>query len=105
LYIGKAGTTIFQRCIEHLRGFAGASKSKRGLSNGTNILKFLKKGKKIVVYGRHSEQAQILGQEKISLCEAEENALIARYRQDHELFNRLKKLKLKADKVLVDSYP
>jgi hypothetical protein len=99
LYIGKAGTTIFQRCKEHLRGFSGASKSKRGLINGTDISKLLKKGKKIVVYGRHSAQRKILGQEKISLCAAEENALIARYRQNHVLLNRLKKLKLQVDKI------
>ena len=44
---------------------------------------------KISVYARHSEKTKILGQDNISLCDAEERALINKYKNSHKLLNKL----------------
>jgi hypothetical protein len=87
LYIGKAGKTLFKRCGEHLGGFKGGSKT--GIRNATELLKILSAGTKVGIYSRHSETKTILGQENISLCSAEEKALINRYKGIFQLFNKI----------------
>lgn len=87
LYVGKAGKTLLKRCGEHTGGFKGGSK--KGLKNANELLKLLTTGTKIAIYARESERATILGQENISLCEAEEKSLVERYKNIYPLFNKL----------------
>lgn len=87
LYIGKAGKTIFIRCAQHTEGFKGGSK--RGTINSEKLLQLLNKESSIAIYARESDKLKILGQENISLCDAEEKALIAHYKKTFPLFNKL----------------
>lgn len=86
LYIGKAGTTLLKRCNEHLGGFKGGHKT--GKRNAFKLLSILNTDTKIGIYSRHSETKTIFGQEGISLCDAEEKALINRYKGGFPLFNK-----------------
>ncbi len=86
LYIGKAGKTVLKRCREHIGGFRGGSN--KGKKNAKELLKILETGTKIGIYSRHSEIKTVLGQSNISLCEAEEKALINRYKDTFQLFNK-----------------
>lgn len=86
LYIGKAGKTLFKRCGEHIGGFKGGSS--KGKKNATELLTILEKGTNIGIWSRHSDISSILGVEGISLCEAEEKALIKRYKDKFSLFNK-----------------
>ncbi len=87
LYVGKAGKTLLKRCGEHLGGFKGGSK--KGIKNANELLDLLTAGTQIAIYARESEKATILGQENISLCDAEEKSPINRYMNKYPLFNRL----------------
>jgi len=87
LYIGKAGSTITKRCSQHLGGLKGSSKT--GIRNANKLLQLFNEGTKIAIYARHSQKATILGQIDISLCDAEEKALIAFYKNKYKLFNKL----------------
>lgn len=86
LYIGKAGKTLFKRCVEHIGGFRGGSK--KGKKNATELITILKEGANIGIWSRHSDTTSILGVNDISLCEAEEKALIKRYKDRFSLFNK-----------------
>jgi hypothetical protein len=87
LYVGKAGKTLLKRCGEHIGGFRGGSK--KGLKNANELLKLLTAGTQIAIYARESQRATILGQDNISLCEAEEKSLVERYKNIYPLFNKL----------------
>lgn len=87
LYVGKAGKTLLKRCGEHTGGFKGGSK--KGIKNANELLKLLTAGTKIAIYARESQRATILGQDNISLCEAEEKSLVERYKKLYPLFNKL----------------
>jgi len=86
LYIGKAGKTIAKRCSQHIGGFRGGSK--KGIKNSVELLKLLNEGTQIGIYGRHSDKILIFEQE-VSLCEAEEKALIIRYKGKYKLYNKI----------------
>lgn len=88
VYVGKAGKTLRKRNSEHIGGFKGGSIS--GARNAEKILEILNSGKTIAVYSRYSEKTNILGVEGISLCEAEEKAMIEHYTNiGYVLFNKL----------------
>lgn len=89
VYIGKAGKTLIKRFNQHKNGFKSNGGSKKGLSNGVELLNFLRKDTKIAFYARQSQRIEILGQPNVSLCDAEENALISYYKKDHPLFNKI----------------
>ncbi len=88
IYIGKAGKTLLIRCVQHMNGFV-RGRSKKGFENGIALLSLLKENIKIAVYARRSQRMEILGMEDISLCEAEENAMLRRYRKSPQLLNKL----------------
>jgi hypothetical protein len=92
LYIGKAGTTISLRVLQHTSGFKGTSRSKIGESNAAKLVSLLKKKAKISLYVRHSQRMKILDQKNISLCDVEEKALIERYKDYFPLFNLIRKI-------------
>ena len=87
IYIGKAGNTLSRRCSQHRGGLKeGRSTGKKNLKE---LLKVLNDNSKITIYARHSDKIRILEEDDISLCDAEERALIVRYRKDHPLLNKL----------------
>lgn len=86
VYIGKAGKRLSKRCAEHMNGFKPNGGSKKGYSNGVQVLNLLKNNTKISIYARQSQRKEILGEPDISLCEAEENALLKHYK-NHPLLN------------------
>lgn len=75
VYIGKAGNRMIDRCKQHIGGFKGTSKSKKGMLNSEMICKGIKSGNKYHVYHRKSETKKILG-ENVCMYSAEEEALI-----------------------------
>ena len=76
MYVGKAGKTIRERCRQHKGGFNGGSKT--GIANAEKIIAEISKGNTIAIYLRHSEQ-KTLFEVEVSLCEAEEKALIKKF--------------------------
>lgn len=80
-YVGKAGKTLRARCDQHVGGFKGSSK--KGESNGHGVRAFLSlsPGHRIRLFARKSPVARILDEDDVSLCEAEERAVIAKMRR------------------------
>jgi hypothetical protein len=87
IYIGKAGGTLLRRCLQHKGGFNGGSPT--GTRNAERLLQILNSGKNISLWVRHSEKTTILFQDNISLCEAEEKALIKKYKSVYKLLNKI----------------
>jgi hypothetical protein len=76
VYVGQTKKTLSQRCNQHRNGASQApSGSNRGRANAQKIFD-LTRGGAIKIYVRSSSKASILGERYISLCEAEERALI-----------------------------
>lgn len=87
-YVGKAGKTIRNRLTQHEGGFNGGSK--KGLKNAQMIRDFLENNKdgKIQVFARKSADNVVLGEDRVSMCEAEERAIIQKCRnQKFQLWN------------------
>jgi hypothetical protein len=96
IYVGKVdNSTLVGRNKMHERGFKdkgkGGSKSGGKLKDG--IIERLVvnkeiKGQQIVIYTRHSEKRTVFGEKEISLCHAEEFALIQKFNNnDNFLLN------------------
>ena len=75
LYVGKAGSGISQRNLQHEGGFVN---SKTGQKNLELIREVLSTKAPVLIYSRISDRLSILGQE-ISIYSAEEEALCARF--------------------------
>jgi hypothetical protein len=87
-YIGKAGKTFWARCGQHIGGLRGGSK--RGSILAGYIDTWLSKSsdRKIHVYARQSSIQEVLKESDISMCEAEERAMIQKMRRlSAELWN------------------
>lgn len=95
-YIGKAGKTLKARNNQHESGFRkskGKSETAKGITNGQALLEILKRrGNKISIYSKKSVKKIFHGQ-KVSLCDAEEQALIKHFKPDHQLLNGSRKKK------------
>ena len=74
VYVGKAGKTMKDRCIQHLGGFKGGSKKGEYLSD--KIVAGCKKGKCYRICARLSDKKTIVDEEEISMCDVEEKAFI-----------------------------
>lgn len=88
-YVGKAGKTLRARCNQHTRGLNGGSK--RGLAHAVRIVEWLMASptNEIHVYARQSAKQKVLDEAKVSMCEAEERAMIQKLRkQGAELWNK-----------------
>ncbi len=79
-YVGKAGKTLKARCNQHVGGFRGGST--KGQENSKNIRNFLEADKtnRLELHARKSAVDTILQETQISLCEAEEIAMIKKLR-------------------------
>jgi hypothetical protein len=89
IYVGLLDkSTLKGRNGFHGNGFKdkGGSKSGKKLKDGIyerlEGTKDIKKAEKIVIYTRHSVTRIILGEKEISLCRAEEFALIKKFNND-----------------------
>jgi hypothetical protein len=81
VYVGQTRKTLSQRCNQHRYGASPApSGSNRGRANAQEIFKLTRSGV-IKIYVRQSRKSSILGEKYISLCEAEERALIQQCRR------------------------
>lgn len=80
-YVGKAGKTLHARCSQHIGGFRGSTK--KGLLNGQRVREFLSESDdhSIHLYARKSPEARVLDEEAVSMCEAEERAMIMKMRR------------------------
>jgi hypothetical protein len=80
-YVGKAGKTLRERCDQHVGGFKGSTK--KGILNGQQIRQFLSESADhaLRVYARKSPNERILEEESVSMCEAEERAMITKMRR------------------------
>ncbi len=86
-YVGKAGKTMMDRCRAHTSGFV---RSVTGRRHAARIREFLAGSdqRRLKVYARKSLDGDLLGENGISLCEAEERAMIAKCRRfDVNLWN------------------
>lgn len=73
-YIGKAGGTLLSRCKQHQNGFRNSA---RGQTLAGNINEYLTgENNTLEVYARKSESIKIFEIDGVSLCEAEECAII-----------------------------
>jgi hypothetical protein len=81
VYVGKAGKALEQRCRQHVGGFRGGSK--KGVENARSIRQALSAdaASAMHLYARMSPTAEILGEGGVSLCEAEERAMILKLRR------------------------
>jgi hypothetical protein len=84
-YVGMTGKTLMERCDKHAKGFMpspkDSTKKTKGQKNGEKICTFLKNnlGHEIHVYARKSADTIVL-EETVSLCSAEETAMIKKMR-------------------------
>lgn len=80
-YVGKAGKALTDRCSQHLGGFGGGSK--KGVRLAQHLREFFggAAGRCVHVYARKSPTAVMLDEPDITLCEAEERAMIAKMRR------------------------
>lgn len=81
LYVGKAGKSLKARCTQHEGGFNGGSST--GVRNAEYLREFLTKGddRQVLVFARKSPEATILDEPQVSLCEAEERAMLMKMRR------------------------
>ena len=79
-YVGKAGKTLKARCVQHIGGFRGGSK--KGIKNAENIYAFLSEDEnnRLELHARKSKDMTLFDEANISLCGAEEVALIQKLR-------------------------
>ena len=88
-YVGKAGKTLKARCAQHQGGFI---KSKTGQKHAENIERFLHKSSdnRLELHARKAANDEILHEYEISLCEAEELAMIKKLRAlKQDLWNKI----------------
>lgn len=80
-YVGKAGKSLKARCTQHEGGFKGGSA--KGVKNAESLREFLTKGddRQVLVFARKSPEATILDEPLVSLCEAEERAMLMKMRR------------------------
>ena len=87
-YVGKAGGTLIERCNDHEKGFKTSAK---GEKHKKKILEYLsgEDNRRMTVYARKSPREEILGEADISMCDAEECAMISKlYRLKVVLWNK-----------------
>lgn len=79
-YVGKAGKTLIDRCRQHEAGFRY---SITGIAHNKRLQDFLFEDCKneIVLYARRSDECTVLYENGISMCEAEERAMIQKLRR------------------------
>ena len=89
-YVGKAGKTLKARCHQHVGGFRGGSN--KGIKNAEKIYAFLSEDEtnRLELHARKSSAMTIFDEMNISLCEAEEAALIQKLRNmGQPLWNKI----------------
>jgi len=75
-YVGKAGKTIKNRCIQHMNGARlGPSGSNKGRLNAVRMRDCMLNGGRIELYVRKAGEVEILG-ENICIASSEEEAMI-----------------------------
>jgi hypothetical protein len=80
-HVGKAGKTLRVRCNQHEGGFKGGSA--KGVRNAEYLMEFLTNGadRQVLVFVRKSPEATILDEPLVSLCKAEERAMLLEMRR------------------------
>ncbi len=80
-HVGKAVKILRARCNQHEGGFKGGSA--KGVRNAEYLREFLTNGadRQVLVFVRKSPEATILDEPLVSLCEAEERAMVTKTRR------------------------
>ena len=76
VYVGKAGNTLRNRFAQHTNGFVNSSTGRRHAERIRAHIAAGSQNHELHVYARKSSEAELLGEAGISMCEAEERAMI-----------------------------
>jgi hypothetical protein len=80
-YVGKAGKSLKARCTQHEGGFKGGST--KGVRHAERLKQYLSEGedRQVLVFARKSPDVMVLDEPLVSLCEAEERAMLMKLRR------------------------
>ena len=79
-YVGQAHQTLKSQCDQHIHGFRGGSEA--GVQLAEQICDFLNddENHRLEVHARRADTAAVLGETDISLCDAEQHAMLKKLR-------------------------
>jgi len=88
VYVGKAGNSLRNRCLQHESGFVNHPTGRRHADRIRQFLGTAADNHRMQLFARKALDVELLGESGISMCEAEERAMIAKcLRRNIQLWN------------------